>query len=87
MGKQCCQRTEIIKKASRETFMKTIKDENKKYLSEKISSSNTSKELFNVFNDFIGKKKTMSLPNNIPINELPDTFNKFFIDMIDVIRN
>ena len=59
----------------------------KKYILEKISSSKSSKELFNVFNDMTGKKKTLTLPTNVPVNELPDKFNSFFIDKIEVIRN
>ena len=59
----------------------------KKYISEKIESSGSSKELFSVFNDMTGKNKTPKIPTNIPSSQLPDKFNNFFIDKIDVIRD
>ena len=65
----------------------TINDEKKKYISEKIESSGSSKELFSVFNDMTGKNKTPKIPTNIPSSQLPDKFNNFFIDKIDVIRD
>ena len=34
----------------------------------------------------IGKKKTKILPTNVPFNELPSTFNTFFIEKIEKIR-
>ena len=64
-----------------------IKEEKRKYIFQKIASSNSSKELFNTFNDLIGKKKNNSLPVDVPKNELPNTFNTFFTDKIEKIRN
>ena len=77
---------DIFKSEKNKTIF-VIKDEKKNYISEKIESSSSSKELFNVYNDMTGKKKTLTLPTNVPSSELPDMFNNFFIDKIDVIRN
>ena len=64
-----------------------IKEEKRKYVLQKIASSNSSKELFKTFNDLIGKKKYNSLPVDVPKNELPNTFNIFFTDKIEKMRN
>ena len=64
-----------------------IKEEKRKYILRKIASSNSSKELFKTFNDLIDKKKNNSLPVDVPKNELPNTFNIFFTDKIEKIRN
>ena len=64
-----------------------IKEEKRKYILQKIASGNSSKELFKTFNDLIGKKKNNSLPVDVPKNELPNTFNIFFTDKIEKIRN
>ena len=64
-----------------------IKEEKRKYILQKIASSNSSKELFKTFNDLISKKKNNSLPVDVPKNELPNTFNIFFTDKIVKIRN
>ena len=45
------------------------------------------RRLFKTFNDLIGKKKNNSLPVDVPINELSNTFNIFFTDEIEEIRN
>ena len=34
-----------------------------------------------------GKQKALKIPTNVPLSELPDSFNKFFIEKIDLIRN
>ena len=64
-----------------------IKEEKRKYILQKIASSNSSKGLFKTFNDLIGEKKNNSLPDDVPKNEHPNTFNIFFTDKIEKIRN
>ena len=64
-----------------------IKEEKRKYILQKIASSNSSKELFKTFSDLIVKKKNNSLPVDVPKNELSNTFNIFFTDTIEKIRN
>ena len=64
-----------------------IKAEKRKYILQKTAFSNLSKELFKTFNDLIGKKKINSLPVDVPKNELPNTFNIYFTDKIEKIRN
>ena len=76
-----------IFKFQKNKTVNVIKEEKRKYIFQKIASSNSSKELFNTFNDLIGKKKNNSLPVDVPKNELPNTFNTFFTDKIEKIRN
>ena len=64
-----------------------IKEEKRKYILQKIASSNSSKELFKTFIYLIGKKKNNSLPVDVSKNELPNTFDIFFTDKIEKIRN
>ena len=42
-----------------------IKEEKRKYILQKNSSSNSSKELFKTYNDWIGRKKNNSLPVDV----------------------
>ena len=50
-----------------------------------IEACSTSKKLFHVTNHLSGKGGNV-LPNNIPVNELPQTFGEFFNDKISQIR-
>ena len=68
----------IIFKFQENKIVNVIKEEKRKYILQKNSSGNSSKELFKTFNDLIGKKKNNSLPVDVPKNELPNTFNIFF---------
>ena len=77
-----------IFKFQKNKTVNVIKEEKRKYiLQKKIASSNSSKELFKTFSDLIGKKKNNSLPVDVPKNELPNSFNVFFTDKIEKIRN
>ena len=75
-----------IFKFQKNKTVNVIKEEKRKYILQKIASSNSSKELFKTFNDLIGKKKNNSLPVDVAKNELPNTFNVFFTDKIEEIR-
>jgi hypothetical protein len=44
------------------------------------------KDLFKVVNDLTAKRNAKTLPTNISKNDLPSTFNTFFIEKIDKIR-
>ena len=72
-----------IFKFQKNKTVNVIKEEKRKYILQKIVSSNSSKELFKTFNDLIGKKKNNSLPVDVPKNELPNTFNVFFTDKVE----
>ena len=66
--------------------VKDLIDFAKKYLYNKqIEVCSTSKKLFHVTNHLSGKGGNV-LPNNIPVNELPETFGQFFNDKISQIR-
>ena len=61
---------------------KVIENEKKKYIAEKIASSNNSKQLYSIFGKLTGKQSELILPSDTPMPCLPDKFNNFFIDKI-----
>ena len=52
-----------------------------------ICNCPSSKQLYNVTNQLLGRTKKSSLPSNIPTSDLPDTFCQFFNNKIEQIRN
>ena len=73
--------------ASKRNITNTLTLESKRnFVSRKINDSNTSKDLFKICGDLLGKNTTPTLPKSIPSDALPDAFNKFFIDKIENIR-
>ena len=56
--------------------------EKEAFISNKIESSASCKELFHVTNQLLGKAKNCTYPDCIPIHELPDAFSTFFTDKI-----
>ena len=56
------------------------------FFESKISTSKSSKSLFNVVNELYGKSKCLKLPSNLPVFELADKFSSFFINKISCIR-
>ena len=75
---------EIYKKEKVE-IVNVVRNEKKNYISEKIASNNSSRELFKICNDMLGKDNDF-LPNTASCEELPSMFNSFFIDKIDSLR-
>ena len=63
-----------------------IQDARKLHYSSKIDISSTTKQLFSVSDELLGKAKTTSLPSNIPIVDLPQRFCDFFLTKIKQIR-
>ena len=57
-----------IFKYKKNKTVNVIKEEKRKYILQKIASSNSSKELFKTFNDLIDKKKNNSLPVDVAKN-------------------
>ena len=51
-----------------------IRDARKLHYSNKIDISFTTKQLFAVSDELLGKAKTTSLPSNIPVSDLPQRF-------------
>ena len=70
----------------RATYTSCVRSAKKRYLNEKISSSTSSKQLYAVTNQLLGKAKSSPLPSNIPHPELPDRFCHFFDDKFRRIR-
>ena len=76
-----------IFKSQKTECIKVIKNEKRKYVNDKISSTNSSKDLFKICNVMLGKSNDKSLPDFAKKNELPDIFNNFFIEKIQQIRD
>ena len=58
----------------------------KDYLCDKIVDCGSSRELFHLSSQMIGKFGGILLPSNISPESLPDNFNEFFVHKIDKIR-
>ena len=58
----------------------------KDYLCDKIVNSGSSRELFRLSSQMMGKFGDTMLPSNISPESLPDKFNEFFVHKIDEIR-
>ena len=59
----------------------------RQYYNDVICNCPSSKQLYNVTNQLLGRTKKSSLPSNIPTSDLPDTFCQFFNNKIEQIRN
>ena len=58
----------------------------KDYLCDKIVNCGSSRELFHLSSQMMGKFGDTLLPSNISPESLPDKFNEFFVHKIDEIR-
>ena len=63
-----------------------VKEEKKKYFNDGIASCKSSKGLFTICNELLGKNKDPILPTNLKPNDLPDAMNAYFGTKIDRIR-
>ena len=59
----------------------------RQYYNDVICNCPSSKQLYNVTNQLLGRTKKSSLPSNINTSDLPDTFCQFFNNKIEQIRN
>ena len=59
----------------------------KDYFYHKIVNCGTSWELLRISNQMMGKFEDTTLPSNISHESLPDKFNEFFVNKIEVIRS
>ena len=69
----------------RTTVKRCIRDARKLHYSSKIDICSTTKQLFAVSDELLGKAKTTSLSSNIPIADLPQRFCDFFVTKIKQI--
>ena len=60
---------------------------NNNYVSDKIESSSSGKDLFHTKDQLSGKKKDSTLPSSIPTVDLSDTFGDFFSTNIQKLRD
>ena len=63
-----------------------IANEKRCYCLSKINECNTSKALYTITNELSGKSFNNILPNNIPKENIPDDFCKFFNEKVENIR-
>ena len=59
----------------------------RKFLSEKIVSANSSTELFRLSGQMLGTSMNTVPPGNISPVNLPSKFNEFFTEKIEMIRS
>ena len=63
-----------------------IKEAKKSYICGKIAGADSSRELFRLSDQLLGKSGDTVLPSDIPPESLPDKFNEFFGEKIERIR-
>ena len=71
----------------REKVKKVFQQAKKNYEYNKIESSSSCKDLFDITDQLSGKKKDGTLPSSIPTVDLPDTFGDFFSTKIQRLRD
>ena len=59
----------------------------KHYASKIESGSSSSKQLFKVTNELLGKQSSKPVPTNVPNSELPQRFSDFFNQKIRILRD
>ena len=57
------------------------------YTCDKIANSSSSKELFSITKQLLGKKTSIPLPSIVPIAELPEHFSDYFLKKVQAIRD
>ena len=55
-------------------YTASVRKAKRQYYNDVICICPSSKQLYNVTNQLLGRTKKSSLPNNIPTSDLPDTF-------------
>ena len=71
----------------RATVKACVQTAKRRFYCEKIHSSSSSRQLFAVSSELLGKSSTAPLPSDIPRSDLPDRFPDFFSDKIDLFRD
>ena len=74
-----------IYKKEQNKMCEIVRDEKKRYVCEKIESG-SSKDMFRLCNDLLGKSNEKMLPTNISPERVPDSMNSFFVSKIEMIR-
>ena len=76
-----------IFKSVKNQLANTIKTGKKSYVQDKIQNADQSqKALFQCMDELLHKTKVTCLPTNVPTEDQPDNFCKFFIEKIDKIQ-
>ena len=64
-----------------------VRDAKTCHITRKIEAAESSRELFGVTNELLSGANKPVLPTSMPIADLPDAFNQFFIGKIEQIRH
>ena len=57
------------------------------FYSDQINNARSSSKLFTICSKLLGRVKSSPLPTTHPVSELPDIFNKYFLQKINLIRH
>ena len=68
-------------------YTASVRKAKRQYYNDVICNCPSSKQLYNVTNQLLGRTKKSSLPSNNPTSDLPDTLCQFFNNKIEQIRN
>ena len=68
-------------------YTASVRKAKRQYYNDVICNCPSSKQLYNITNQLLGRTKKSSLPNNIPTSDLPDTFCQVFNNKVEQIRN
>ena len=64
-----------------------IRNARRQYMRDKVTNAESTKELFSVTGEMLGASSGKTFPSSVPTDELPDTFNHFFNEKIETIRD
>ena len=73
--------------ATKRAVSKIVHEAKPKYLSSKITESNSSKQLYRVSNKFLGRAEAPPLLTVHPSDQLPDVFSEYFLNKVKLIRD
>ena len=71
-----------IYKQKQKEYYTLIKDQKKRHYNDKITDCESTKQLFKVCNELLGKSKIEAYPTNNCKNELPNMFSSYFNDKV-----
>ena len=77
---------DLYKKAKHHVS-KIVQKAKMQFFNTKISSSTSSKELYQLTNKLLAKPKSAHLPTLYPTSDLPGLFSNFFVDKIEKLRS
>ena len=80
-------RDKQIYTAAKRAVSKIVHEAKSKYVSSKITESNSSKQLYHVSNKLLSQAKASSLPTVHPSDQLPHVLSEYFLNKVKQIRD